>query len=227
MSAWTNSFLTFRLRPADENQWLERVEEALTSIVHAEPVASHMIRYNNGVCGVPGWPWRDRNVLAAVVLEALIHSQRERVHYSRDNFNACVAYPAMTDEFNTRRIAKIVDWLADQGLVHSHRVTPGAKNKHCSSFMALPKLRAMLRVPVLRAQPDDSIWLRDEYGRRKLVPDTPEVRRMRERRDAHNALMAGAIAWYSPWLSTAHQTQRSAINCSNVLRSRGYMASCA
>jgi hypothetical protein len=56
--------------------------------------------------------------------------------------------------------------------------------------MALPKLRSLLRVPVLREQRDDSIWLRDEYGRRKMVRDTPEVRFMRERRDAHNALMA-------------------------------------
>jgi hypothetical protein len=190
MSAWTNTFLSFRLRPADENRWIEQVEGALTSIVRPEPVASPTTRYNNAVCGAPVWSWRDRNVLAAVVLEALIHPMREWVYYSRGNVDACVAYPAMSDEFNTRRIARVVDWLADRGLVHSHRVTPGADNKYSSSFMALPKLRSLLRVPMLREQRDDSIWLRDEYGRRKMVRDTPEVRFMRERRDAHNALMA-------------------------------------
>jgi hypothetical protein len=202
--SWTNTFLSFRIRPADENQWLQTVDEAMSHIVPPEHVASHPINRRDssgeperdGVSVVEvgegqEWTWRERNVRAAVVLEALTHSPREWIHYSRRRANACVAFPAMSDEFNTRRIARVVDGLADQELVHSHRVPPGEDNDYCSSFMALPKLRSLLRVPALTERPDDSIWLRDEYGRRKMVRDTPEVRRMRRRRDAHNALMAG------------------------------------
>jgi hypothetical protein len=101
----------------------------------------------------------------------------------------------MPDEFNTKRICRMVDWSAAHGLIHSHKVKPhkpNAEDEHhyCSSFMANPKLRSLLPVPPLAQRQDDSIWLRDEYGRRKMLPDTAEVRRMREVRDAHNALMA-------------------------------------
>ena len=70
VSPWTNSYLSFRLRPADEGRWIAQVEEALSPIVPTEPVASHMTRYNNRPPRASSLPWRDRNVLAAVAAAA-------------------------------------------------------------------------------------------------------------------------------------------------------------
>src|ERR1700733_4864167 len=99
--SWTNTPLTFRLRPADEERWIEQGEAALTPISHAETVASILTNRRAGLTGGPaplggpGLKWRDRNVRAAVVLEALIHSQREGLYYSRDTSRS--AFPAMPE----------------------------------------------------------------------------------------------------------------------------------
>jgi hypothetical protein len=104
----------------------------------------------------------------------------------------------LPEEFSTRDIIKVIDHLAELGLIHHHKVKAYDPAKHdpslprySSSFMATDSLRAMFPIlPELRQRADDTIWLRDEYGRRKMLPDTPEVRQMRQQREAHNALMA-------------------------------------
>ena len=66
-----------------------------------------------------GQNWRDNVVIAAIALEALIQPSRGWVYYSRNKNSARVG------EFTVRRIAKAVDWLADQGLVKSLHVASG------------------------------------------------------------------------------------------------------
>jgi hypothetical protein len=100
----------------------------------------------------------------------------------------------VSPEFTVKRIASVVDHLAEHGLLYSHKVKPYAPSPgqwgRSSSFMATDLLRAKLQAPPLMQRPDDVIWLRDAYGRRLMVPDTREVQLMRERMKAYNDFMA-------------------------------------
>jgi hypothetical protein len=65
-SEWRNTFLSFRLRPVNLDGWVEQVEAMLGSSRN----------------------WRERNVRASVVLEALRQPKLVWVHYSRRTGNS-------------------------------------------------------------------------------------------------------------------------------------------
>jgi hypothetical protein len=112
-------------------------------------------------------------------------------------FDCGIEYDELRD-FSVERIIKVVDHLASLGLIHHNKAkayNPAERDPtlpvYSSSFMATDSLRAMFPIlPELRQRADDVIWIKDEYGRRLMVPDTEEVHRMRSNLTVANEFMA-------------------------------------